>query len=436
MSARFSPALRATLLAAALSTALLWAGAPSTSAGPPDPILVGAGDISTCANTNDEATALLLDALFTGEPPGAVFTAGDNAYEIGATDQYNMCYDPTWGRHKSRTNPSPGNHEYYTLNAGGYFGYFGAAAGSPTEGYYSYDLGVWHVVAINSNCSAIGGCGAGSPQEQWLRADLAASAADCTLAYWHHPRFSSGQHGNDAGLGAIWQALFDHGVDLVINGHDHNYERFAPQDPSANLESVRGIREIVAGTGGRSLRPFATIVANSELRDYSTYGVIKLTLHPASYDWQFIPIAGGTFTDSGSQACLTPDFDDDTDGDGCTDLDELRTVAGSELVGGRRDPANFWDLFDVWTGTAPNLTRNKAVAAPDFFAVLGRFGTTGTATSVSDALTEPVSATGYHAAFDRGGTPSPFPWSLMAADGSIAAPDFFQVLAQFGHSCA
>jgi Calcineurin-like phosphoesterase len=402
------------------------------TAGPPDPIFVGSGDISTCTNDNDEATAQLLDAEFLTDPPGAVFTTGDLAYESGTTAQFNSCYDPTWGRHKARTNPSPGNHEYQTLNATGYYAYFGSAAGNPTEGYYSYDIGEWHAVVINTSdgCGVIG-CGAGSAQEQWLRNDLAASDADCTVAYWHHPRFSSGMHGNDTDLDAIWRALFDHGVDLVLNGHDHNYERFALQDPDANPEPVRGIREIVVGTGGRSLRPFETIRANSEVRDFSTYGVLKVTLHATSYDWQFIPAPPGTFIDSGTQPCLTPDIDDDGDGDGCTDLDELRTVAGSETAGGRRDPAHVWDFFDVPTGAPP--ARDGAVAGPDFFAILSRFGATGD-TGI-DPLSAPPDPPAYHTAYDRGGPAGADPWDLAMADGAIAGPDFFSMLGQFGHAC-
>jgi hypothetical protein len=199
--------------------------------------------------------------------------------------------------------PSPGNHEYNTANATGYYGYFGNPAGDPTEGYYSYNLGAWHILVINSNCSAIGGCGAGSPQEVWLRADLAAYPSMCALAYWHHPRFSSGQHGNDAALQPIWQALYDHDADVIVNGHDHNYERFAPQDPAGNADPANGIREFVVGTGGKSLRSLGTLRANSEVTDTTSYGVIKFTLHVTGYDWQFIPVAGATFTDSGSGAC-------------------------------------------------------------------------------------------------------------------------------------
>jgi hypothetical protein len=406
----------------------------STSAGPPpDPILVGAGDIAECgANNNDEDTADLLDDIFASDPPGVVFTAGDNAYETGTASQFTNCYHPTWGRHLSRTRPSAGNHDYLTLNASGYFGYFGSAASNPDEGYYSYDLGAWHVVVLNSsnNCNPIP-CGLGSDQVQWLTDDLAASDADCTVAYWHHPRFSSGQHSNNANFGPFWQVLFDHGVDLVLNGHEHDYEGFAPQDPAANSEPVRGIREIIVGTGGRALRPFGTIKANSLVRDNTSHGVLKLTLHESSYDWEFIPTPPETFTDTGTASCLTPDIDDDTDSDTCTDLDEMRTVAGSEAAGGRRDLSNFWDFFDTPTG-AP-LARDGSVAGTDFFALLARFGSSGD--NGIDPLSPPPAPPAYHTAYDRGSSSGPNPWNLTMADGAIAGTDFFAVLSQFGHVC-
>ena len=264
-----------------------------------DPLFVGAGDIATCANSNDEATARLLDGI-----AGTVFTLGDNAYESGTVTEFATCYAPSWGRHKARTRPAAGNHDYNTSGASGYFNYFGAAAGNPGEGYYSYDLGAWHIVVINSNCSQVGGCSAGSSQERWLRADLAAHSTTCTLAYWHHPLFSSGYHGSLPATLAIWQALYDYNADMVLNGHDHDYERFAPQAPNGAADSARGLREFVVGTGGKDLRSFSGApLANTQARNANTYGVLKLTLHPAGYDWQFIPVAGATFTDSGSASC-------------------------------------------------------------------------------------------------------------------------------------
>jgi hypothetical protein len=264
-----------------------------------DPVLVGAGDIASCDGSGDEATARLLDGI-----AGTVFTTGDNVYSSGTAAEFATCYDPSWGRHKARTRPAPGNHDYYTPGARGYYSYFGAAAGDPATGYYSYDLGTWHIVVLNSNCAAVGGCGAGSAQERWLRADLAAHPTTCTLAYWHHPRFSSGGHGNTVAVQAIWQALYDAGADVVLNGHDHTYERFAPQTPTGIRDEARGMREFVVGTGGRSHYPITTPIANSEVHNTDTFGVLKMTLHPTSYAWEFVPVAGSTFTDQGSAACV------------------------------------------------------------------------------------------------------------------------------------
>jgi hypothetical protein len=268
-----------------------------------DPVLVGAGDIADCNRSQDEATAQLLDSI-----TGTVFTLGDDAYPDGTLTQFNNCYDPTWGRHKDRTRPSPGNHDYHTSGAAGYYTYFGAAA-SPLEtnctsdckGYYSYNLGEWHIIALNSEIAH----GAGSVQEQWLRADLAANQNICTLAYWHTPRFSSGKHGNSSSVQPFWQALYDYEADVVLSGHDHTYERFAPQNPTGQADPTRGIREFVVGTGGRGLYAFSTIQANSEARNNTTWGVLKLTLHPTSYDWEFIPVAGQAFRDSGTGNCVS-----------------------------------------------------------------------------------------------------------------------------------
>ena len=264
-----------------------------------DPVIIAAGDIASCDGDGDEATALLLDTL-----AGTVVTLGDNVYDDGTSAEFAKCYGSSWGRHTARTRPAPGNHDYHTGDAGGYYGYFGAAAGDPAKGYHSYSLGAWHIVVINSNCAAVGGCGDGSAQERWLRADLAAHPAACTLAYWHHPRFSSGSvHGDDGGMQPIWQALYDHGADLVLNGHEHNYERFAPQSPSGAADARRGIVEIVVGTGGRSHYGFDSPKPNSLVRNSDTYGVLKLTLHERSYDFQFVPEKGKPFTDVGSGAC-------------------------------------------------------------------------------------------------------------------------------------
>ena len=265
-----------------------------------DPVIVGAGDIASCSSTGDEATANLLDNI-----AGTVFTLGDNAYSNGTATEFTNCYGPSWGRHLARTKPSPGNHEYNTLNATGYFGYFGSAAGDPARGYYSYDVGAWHIIVLNSNssCTTIS-CAAGSAQDTWLRADLAAHGNVCTLAYWHHPRFNSGaSHGNNTAVANFWDALYQYGADVVLNGHEHVYERFAPQTPAAVADPANGIRQFTVGTGGSSHYTFGTIQPNSEVRNGTTYGVLKLTLHATSYDWQFVPVAGATFTDSGTGVC-------------------------------------------------------------------------------------------------------------------------------------
>src|SRR6266566_1759738 len=256
-------------------------------------VLVGAGDIADC--TTGEPTAKLLDNF-----AGTVFTAGDNAYSNGTAAEYATCYDPSWGRHKARTRPAPGNHDYGTSGATGYYNYFGALAGPAGLGYYSYELGAWHIISLNSNVSM----SAGSAQETWLRSDLAASTKTCTVAYWHHPRFSSGSsHGSSTMSADVFQALYDAGAEIVIVGHDHEYERFGPQTPNAVADPVRGIREFVVGTGGAGLYSFATPLPNSEVRDNTSHGVLKLTLSDGSYTWQYIPVAGNSFTDSGSGTC-------------------------------------------------------------------------------------------------------------------------------------
>jgi hypothetical protein len=263
-----------------------------------DPVLVGAGDIGDCTTDNDEATAALLDDI-----PGTVMALGDNAYPNGTADQYKDCYDPTWGRHKQRTRPIPGNHDYHTKGASAYLDYFGdAAVNADGDPWYSYDLGEWHIIALDSECEETNDCTPKSRQGRWLRADLAASQSMCTLAMWHVPRFSSGFHGNDNDLDDFWKILYDAGADVVVNGHDHDYERFAPQDPDAHEDRVKGIREFVVGTGGTTLRPFEKRAANSELRVALIYGVLKFTLHPTSYEWQFIPTSGD-FSDSGGAHC-------------------------------------------------------------------------------------------------------------------------------------
>ena len=258
-------------------------------------VMVGAGDIAKCSSSGDEATARLLDGI-----SGTVFTTGDNAYNSGTAAQFRDCYGPSWGRHKARTRPSVGNHEYYTPGAAPYYNYFGASAGPAGKGYYSYDRGSWHVVVLNSSCSEVP-CAAGSAQERWLRNDLAANPAECTLAYFHAPRFSSS--GNNRNVAPFWKALYEAGADVVLNGHAHNYERFAPQRPDGTRDDARGVREFVVGTGGANHHTFGAIKPNSRVRNANTYGVLKLTLRSGGYDWRFVPVAGKTFADSDTTAC-------------------------------------------------------------------------------------------------------------------------------------
>ena len=266
--------------------------------GAPHPVIVGAGDIATCTRTTDDATAALLDSIV-----GTVVTAGDNAYPNGTAAEFRDCYGPSWGRVKARTRPTPGNHDFATTAASGYFGYFGAAAGSRGKGWYAYDLGTWRVYGLNSNCAFVGGCGEGSAQLAWLRADLAARPHACVLALWHHARFSSGAHGNNSVSQPLFAALHAAGADVVLTGHDHHYERFAPQTATGVADPATGIRQFVVGTGGNGLYAVGAARPNSEVRDGTSLGVLQLTLRPGAYDWQFLPVPGGTNTDSGTAAC-------------------------------------------------------------------------------------------------------------------------------------
>lgn len=260
-------------------------------------VLVGAGDIADCASRGDEETARLLDRI-----PGTVFTIGDNAYPRGTIREFAECFEPSWGRHRARIRPAAGNHDYYTRGATGYFTYFGAAAGPPDKGYYSYDLRAWHIVVLNSNCGFVA-CGPESLQAQWLWDDLAKNPRRCTLAYWHHPRFSSGPHGNDRTVDTFWRILFAAGAEVVVNGHDHFYERFAPQTPTGLADGLSGIQQFTVGTGGSSLYRVRQIRPNSVVRDSSTFGVIKLTLRSNDYSWQFVGVGGRGVKDAGTRSC-------------------------------------------------------------------------------------------------------------------------------------
>ena len=268
-------------------------------------VLVGAGDIAGCSSlAGAEATAKLIEQI-----PGTVFAAGDLAYDRGTAEEFSKCYDTTWGRFKDRTRPTPGNHEYASPGALAYFTYWGERAGPNGKGYYSYDLGKWHVVALNTNCNApgVGGCGAGSEQEKWLKKDLEGHAKSCIVAYGHHALFSSGIlkiHAVHPELRDLWRDLYVARADLMLVGHEHSYERFAPQDPDGHLDPKSGIREIVVGTGGRSHDPLGLATPNSERRNADTFGVLKVTLSPEKYTWEFIPVNGEEgFHDSGEGSC-------------------------------------------------------------------------------------------------------------------------------------
>jgi hypothetical protein len=267
-------------------------------------ILVGAGDIVGCQNPQGAlATAKLIEKI-----PGTVFTLGDLVYDASTLGQFQNCYGRSWGKFKGRTRPALGNHEYQVRNAVPYFQYWAGRAGPPGKGYYSYELGAWHVVVLNTNCDALGqdGCAAGSPEEVWLRQDLSEHRGSCIVAYGHHALFSSGifrSHAVHPELKRLWEDLYAAHADLVLAGHEHAYERFAPQDPEGRADPQRGIREIVVGTGGRSHYPLGVPVPNSEVQNDDTYGVLKLTLSPQGYAWEFIPEEGKSFRDAGTYAC-------------------------------------------------------------------------------------------------------------------------------------
>jgi hypothetical protein len=253
-------------------------------------VLLAVGDIGTCADTNDDSVAHLAAQL-----PGAIALLGDDVYPDGGLADYEACFNPSWGPLRPRIHPAQGNHDFESSDASGYYDYFGAAAGTPHEGWYRYDLGTWHVIVLNSDCPSVGGCGEGSPQLAWLKADLQAHPSECTLAYWHHPRYSSGEHGDDPRTEVMWQTLAAAGVDLVLSGHDHDYERLSPVD---------GIRSFVVGTGGHSLIPFSRPPdPETELRVDDSYGLLALDLGPTGYRWQFVPIPGDELHDQGSATC-------------------------------------------------------------------------------------------------------------------------------------
>lgn len=261
-------------------------------------IFVGAGDIASCASPGDELTAALIEKI-----DGLVFAAGDDVYETGTMENYLKCFEPSWGRFKDRIRAVPGNHDYTGVKRPyPYFDYFGEAAGPSGLGYYSFNHGTWHIIMLNSMLSAA----PGQPQYKWLEADLTANPATCTLAVFHHPVFSSTAPGVTRRMNAAFKLLYEYGADVAISGDAHQYERFAPQDPQGRKDTEHGIRQFVVGTGGAYLNRFGEIWPNSEVRNNKTWGVLKLSLEPGFYNWEFVPVEGGDFTDSGSSPCVGP----------------------------------------------------------------------------------------------------------------------------------
>ncbi len=265
---------------------------PDFAGGAIPAVLVGAGDIAGCpTNFNDEATAKLLDGI-----AGAVFTLGDNVYEDGTATEFKDCYGASWGRHLARTRPAVGNHEYHIGGGTGYFGYFGSQAGPAGQGYYSYDLGEWHIIVLDSERNL-------ATQATWLKADLAANPKRCTLAYWHKPYFTSGDLPPATSLRSFVDILHNAGAEVIVTGHNHIYERFYPQDPAGVANLSRGIRHFVVGTGGAPLLPMRAKTPNLQVRQNSAHGVLKFSLYPTWYKWEFISVSGQTFRDTGSNNC-------------------------------------------------------------------------------------------------------------------------------------
>lgn len=259
-------------------------------------VVLMAGDIAQCDTAGAQLTGQLINAL-----PYPVLAVGDLAYPSGSKADFARCYTPYWGAFKSRTYPAPGNHEYGTAGAAGYFEYFGVRAGEAGKGYYSFNLGAWHIVSLNSNRELE----TDAPQLKWLDEDLRRHRQRCVLAYWHHPRYSSGPHGTDTRTQAFWALLHRHGVSVVVTGHDHIYERFAPMNEHGAHDPVRGIRSFIAGTGGARHYAVQQRIALSEVANGETWGVLKLTLNADQYAWDFLPVASQVFSDSGSAQCVT-----------------------------------------------------------------------------------------------------------------------------------
>lgn len=269
-----------------------------TPSAQPPVVLWAVGDAASCRTDADDAVA-----RFLARQTGTIALLGDVVYERGTAEEFRECFDPLYGAMKDRLRPAVGNHEYRSPAAQPYFDYFGAAAGLPGQGWYSYDLGSWHIVVLNSNCKEVGGCGPDSPQYRWLAEDLAQHPSRCTLAYWHHPRWSSGEHGSFASMQPVWALLSQWGVDVVLSGHDHDYERFRPLDAAGRPDLDRGIVQFVVGTGGRSLRPLGDRLPTSATGTDRAYGVLRLELDADRFAWSFVSVRGPDFQDQGSMPC-------------------------------------------------------------------------------------------------------------------------------------
>jgi calcineurin-like phosphoesterase family protein len=298
--------MSACLLALAVGSVVLFAafrGDAEGDDGAGTQELLAAGDIAECDHQGDEATARILSEY----PNAKIATLGDNAYQHGTLEEFQKCYAPSWGQFKDRTRPATGNHDEATKNAQGYWDFFGARGGPYDRYYYSYDLGPWHVVVLNSDCWRVDGCEPDDPQAQWLRRDLEQHPNLCTLAYWHRPPFSSGRYGDPKEterVRPLWRVLYEEGADVLLTGHEHSYERFAPMNAGGERDDAGGVRLFVVGTGGGNLRDFENDpLPTTDVRQDHTWGVLKLTLNPTSYDWKFLPVAGKTFADSGSGPC-------------------------------------------------------------------------------------------------------------------------------------
>jgi PKD repeat protein len=427
-------------------TRLEVADSPTADATDAGEVMIGAGDNGSCSSSSrDEQVANVIDSLVGVHPGAVVFPVGDVVYDKGTASEFQNCYQPSWGRHKARSRPAVGNHEYETPNAKGYFDYFNGVgvangpAGDRTKGYYSYDLGKWHIVVLNSNNSFVPSTG-GTAQDNWLKADLAATSQPCIMAYWHHARFASSRTSPlpspPSYTKAFWNALYNAGADLVVVAHQHFYERFAPQDPNGNADPVNGIRQFVVGTGGRSVTPMTVIRQNSQVMNGSTFGVLKLTLRNGSYDWEFIPIAGRTFRDSGTGNCKGSPIPDPNEPPTASFTHSCNGLT-CDFHGTSSDPdgtivSRLWEFGDGQTSTASPASHTYTAGGSYTvrLTVTDNDGATGTTTQTVNvsAPNQPPTASFTHSCdglactFTDGSTDngSITAWSWNFGDGSTS----------------